>query len=328
MSNHEQVTDPLQCGISLERDAANSKRIANLISIGIPLVGTAYAPLHFRHYSIGWIALSSFVLFYIAIGIGIGLGFHRYLTHKSFLPVRWLKWTLLVLGSFAFQGPVIRWIADHRRHHRFSDHPWDTHSPLFNELHPIHSKFRGLWHAHVGWMFDRTTTDYRVYAPDLLRDRDCVLLEHLYPLWMFLSLALPWLYGFLLGGADVAWSCLILGGCVRTTVFHNVVWGVNSIGHIFGSRDATKRDSSRNNLLLALATFGEGWHNNHHAAPRCAYNRWKWYQIDLNGILIWCLGKSGLVKDIVSTHNVVGLPSDTCAPLDAAEVTTANDAVL
>jgi stearoyl-CoA desaturase (delta-9 desaturase) len=160
----------------------------------------------------------------------------------------------------------------------------------------------GLWHAHVGWMFDRTTTDYRVYAPDLLADPDYLAFHYLYFPITALSLLLPYAFGFAIGGHATGWNCLLFGGCVRTTIFHNVVWGINSIGHTFGRRDATERNESRNNLLLALATFGEGWHNNHHACPRSACNQWKWYQLDFNGWLIRVLGKLGLVTKIISAQ--------------------------
>jgi len=204
----------------------------------------------------------------------------------------------------AFQGSVLRWVADHRRHHRFADKPWDTHSPYVKVTNAIQNPVFGVVHAHVGWMFDQTTTSYRTYAKDLLSDRTVMLFHYMYLPLTGLSLLLPYLYGFAFGGTEHAIGCLLFGGCVRTTLFHNVVWGVNSIGHMFGGHEASEKDSSRNNFPLAMLTFGEGWHNNHHASPRAAYNRWKWYQFDLNGGIIWMLGKLGLVSDIVSADEL------------------------
>jgi stearoyl-CoA desaturase (delta-9 desaturase) len=144
----------------------------------------------------------------------------------------------------------------------------------------------GLWHAHVGWMFDNTTTDPDVYAPDLKADRVAQRLTQWYWELTFLSLAVPTAIGWAFGGPRAALDSLLLAGCVRTTVLHNLIWAVNSIGHTWGSRPSTTHNESRNNVFLALATFGEGWHNNHHAAPRCAYNGWRRYEVDFNGALI------------------------------------------
>ena len=292
--------DAARMGVVLDANKCALKRLANLVSIGVPLAGTLYSCWFFARVPLTWIEISCFLVFYLAIGIGVGIGFHRGFTHQAFVTGRWLKLLLTFLGSMAFQGSVVRWVADHRRHHRMADAEWDTHSPFVYETSKISSVLSGLWHSHVGWMFDRTTTDYKVYAPDLLADNDFVLFHKLYFPICALSLFLPYLYGFVLGGYHAAWNCLLFGGCVRTTVFHNVVWGVNSIGHTFGKQDATVRDGSRNNMVLALATFGEGWHNNHHACPRSAYNQWKWYQIDFNGWLIRLLERSGLVTKVIS----------------------------
>jgi stearoyl-CoA desaturase (delta-9 desaturase) len=275
--------------------------MANMISVGVPLVGTIYWLFNTTKFPIGIIECSCFLIFYAIIGVGIGVGFHRCFTHQSFVPVRWLKLVLLFCGSLACQGSVIRWVADHRRHHRLADSEWDTHSPKFKFKSKYQSKVLGLFHAHFGWLFDRSTTNYNVYAPDLLKDQDFRFFHQTYFFLVGTSFILPFFFGFILGGLNRGVSCLLIGGCLRTTIFHNVVWGVNSIGHSYGSRDASSHDQSRNNALLAVATLGEGWHNNHHAYPRSAVNQLKWYQVDPNGWLILLLGKLGLATKIVRT---------------------------
>jgi stearoyl-CoA desaturase (delta-9 desaturase) len=151
-------------------------------------------------------------------------------------------------------------------------------------------------------MFDDSTTIAEVYAPDLLRDPIALWLDAWYFPLAALSLLVPYAWGFLYGGREVAFQSFLLGGCVRTTLVHNVVWAINSVGHTWGRRPSTRDDQSRNNWILALVTFGEGWHNNHHAAPRCAYNNWRGYEFDLNGVLISLLGYLGVVWEVNSKH--------------------------
>lgn len=298
-------TPPEHMGIIIGGPLVIEKRITNAILTGVPIVGSMYAAIHFYQHGVGITEVICFFIFYLMTGIGIGLGFHRYLTHRSFVPVRWLKLLLLFLGSIAFQGSAIRWVADHRRHHRLADKLCDTHSPHFTEKAPAVSVLKGLWHSHFAWMFDRTSTDERVYVPDLLSDNDCILFQRYYWLCTALSLLLPYLFGLEFGGANVGFRCLLLGGFVRTFALHNFIWAVNSVGHSFGRQDASTRDNSRNSLLLALATFGEGWHNNHHAAPRSAWNQWKWYQVDFNGWLIVVLEKCKLISDVVYVDTLI-----------------------
>jgi stearoyl-CoA desaturase (delta-9 desaturase) len=160
----------------------------------------------------------------------------------------------------------------------------------------------GLFHAHFAWLFDRTTTNYSIYAKDVLKDPDIrFFYRWYYPITAF-AYILPAAFGWLLGGPEHVVACLLIGGAFRIMVFQNVVWSVNSIGHTFGSRDATEDDDSRNNLALAILTFGEGWHNNHHASPRCAINQWKWYQIDMGGWILLGLEKVGLIHKVHRKH--------------------------
>lgn len=293
------IEEKSKIGVFIEERLLSRKRITNAVLIGLPAVGTIYSMFYFQQRSFGVVELSSFLVFYLLSGVGVGLGLHRYATHQAFRPKRSLKLLLLFLGSLAFQGSVIRWVADHRRHHRLSDSEWDVHSPIWHEDKRFSSKLLGLVHAHLGWMFDRTSTEYAVYAPDLLKDSDVLFFHKHYPAMCLLSLALPSLYGFTLGGFEQAFATLLVGGCLRITALHNVIWAVNSFGHSFGRQDASKHDSSRNSLVLAILTFGEGWHNNHHAFPRSAWNQWKWYQVDPNGWLLVILERLGLVDRMI-----------------------------
>ncbi len=283
---------------STNQEAAFQKRVANLYLVGFPAVASIFWLLNHERFLNTWIEWTTFGVFYVLTGLSVGLGFHRCFTHQSYKPVRWLKLSMLFFGTLACQGSVVRWIADHRRHHRLTDQEWDTHSPKYFEDRPILNRVYGLFHAHFAWMFDRTTTDYQRYAPDLLRDKEVMFFHQWYFPLTTLSFILPGLLGWLLGGGEHFWSCLLIGGALRTMVFQNVVWSVNSIGHTFGSRDATEDDDSRNNFLLAILTFGEGWHNNHHASPKCALNQWKWYQIDVGGWIILALEKLGIVSKV------------------------------
>ena len=292
-------------GISHGGPAAVRKRIANAFLIGTPLLGTVYSAFYFRSHPVSGFAIFQLLIWYLVTGLGIGVGFHRFFTHKSFQTFPAVRLILGIAGSLAFQGSVIRWIADHRRHHRYSDQLPDTHSPhRFPLLHRMRSRFRNLFHAHIGWMFDDTTTAPEVYASDLLRDPVALWLDRWYFPLTLLSLLIPYFLGYIYDGREAAFQCLLLGGCVRVTLFHNVTWAVNSIGHTWGDRPSTHENESRNNWVLAFLAFGEGWHNNHHAAPRCAYNNWRGYEFDPNGALINLLERLGIVWSVNRKHSL------------------------
>jgi len=293
-------------GIRYGGSAAFRKRIANGFLIGFPLLGSLYALFYFSHHRVLPFAVLQMVLWYVVTALGVGVGFHRYFTHRSFQTTPVMRLLFGVAGSFTFQGSVIRWIADHRRHHRFSDEPPDVHTPhRYPILHRVWSRMRNLWHGHVGWMFDDSSTVVEIYAPDLLRDPIARWLDRWYPCVLCVSLLLPYLCGLFYGGYEVAFQSLLLGGFVRITLLHNVTWAINSIGHTWGTRPSTINDESRNNWFLAVLTFGEGWHNNHHAAPRCAYNNWRGHELDFSGALIRILERLGAVWAVVTKHGFV-----------------------
>jgi stearoyl-CoA desaturase (Delta-9 desaturase) len=235
---------------------------------------------------------------YVVSGMGVTVGFHRYFTHSSFKATRPMRVALAIAGSLAFQGSVVGWVADHRRHHAFSDKEGDPHSPWLFGTGPV-AVARGFWHAHMGWLFNRDRTNARRFAPDLLADRDIAAVDRQFILLTLASLGIPTLIGGL-----VSWSwwgaltALLWGGLVRVGLLHHVTWSINSICHMFGSRPFASRDRSANVWWLALLSFGESWHNLHHADPTCARHGVKRGQIDVSARLVWIFEKLGWVHSV------------------------------
>jgi stearoyl-CoA desaturase (delta-9 desaturase) len=237
-----------------------------------------------------------FVLTYIPLGLGITVGFHRHLTHRSFKARRWLHTTLAILGSAAIEGPVISWVADHRKHHAFSDRDGDPHSP-----HAHEGLLRGLFHAHVGWLFLHTErANRRRYAPDLLADPAIAFVDRTFLVWALAGLAVPFGLGWLIGGSlQTALTGLLWGGAVRILVLHHVTYSINSLCHVFGRRRFSVDDRSGNLAWLALPSFGESWHHNHHAFPTSAHHGLRRWEIDLSSLVIRGLRRAGWAWDVV-----------------------------
>jgi stearoyl-CoA desaturase (delta-9 desaturase) len=242
------------------------------------------------------VGLSAF--FYFLTLTGITVGYHRYFTHRGFKALRPLRIALAVLGSMAFQGPVIGWVADHRRHHAFADKEGDPHSPWLFGTGPI-AVIRGFWHAHFGWMINRDRTNPVRFAPDLLADSDIVRVDRQFPVWTAVSLTAPALLGGLLSwswwGAATAF---FWAGPVRIGVQHHVSWSINSLCHMVGTRPWTRRDRSTNFWPLAIASMGESWHNLHHADPTCARHGVCRGQLDASARIIAILERVGWVRDV------------------------------
>jgi len=231
-------------------------------------------------------------------GHGVTIGFHRLFTHRSFTPNRSLKIVLAVAGSMAIQGSVVSWVANHRRHHMFSDRQGDPHSP---HLHGGRlGMVRGLAHAHLGWMFSGDDTAVRRFAPDLLRDRDTVVIGKLFPVLAVASLALPFGLGWLLSGRTIvgAITALIWAGLVRMTLLHHVTWSVNSVCHVFGRRPFATHDESRNFAPLSVISMGESWHNFHHACPSSARHGVLPGQLDSSAALISLCERAGWATNV------------------------------
>jgi stearoyl-CoA desaturase (Delta-9 desaturase) len=248
-----------------------------------------------------WQDLVVLVLTYQLFGFGVTVGFHRLFTHRSFKTGRALRVVFAVLGSAAVEGPVIEWVATHRKHHRFSDAEGDPHSPHVGHGTGWKGALSGLFHAHIGWVFrDAEVADERRYAKDLLADASIKFVDRTFVLWVLLGVALPFGLGVAISGSVIGGlTGLLWGGAVRIFLLHHATFSINSLCHFFGKRSFETRDESRNLAWLALPTAGEAWHNNHHAFPtsyRHGLGRW---QIDTSAALIRALELVGLVWDVV-----------------------------
>ncbi|WP_214368042.1 acyl-CoA desaturase [Pseudonocardia sp. H11422] len=269
-----------------------------VIFMAVPLLALAAAVPMAWGWGLGWVDVGLALGFYLVSGLGVTVGFHRYFTHGSFKANRPLRITLAVAGSLALQGGVISWVADHRRHHAFSDKEGDPHSPWLFGSGPA-ALAKGFWHSHMGWLLDRDNTNARRFAPDLLADRDIKRVDDAF-IWLTVaSLGLPALIGGL-----VSWSfwgaltALFWAGLVRVAVLHHVTWSINSICHIFGNRPFAARDRSANVWWLAVLSFGESWHNLHHADPTCARHGVKRGQVDISARIIWAFEKLGWATSV------------------------------
>jgi stearoyl-CoA desaturase (Delta-9 desaturase) len=262
----------------------------------LPFLGLGIAAWQLWNSWLHWYDLIAFLAVYIPTGLGITVGFHRLFTHRSFKTGPVVRGVLAALGSAAIEGPVVSWVADHRKHHAFSDEEGDPHSP-----HVDHGGLRGLFHAHVGWLFlhDQRALKTR-YAPDLLADPVVSFVNRTFVLWVLAGFVAPFAIGFVLGGTVVGGlTSLLWGGLIRMFVLHHVTYSINSLCHAFGRRDFETGDESRNLAWLALPSFGESWHNNHHAFPTSSVHGLKWWQIDLSSMVIRALERLGLAWDVV-----------------------------
>jgi len=266
--------------------------------VAVPLVALVAAIPLLWGWGLGWHDVVIALVFYCVSGLGITVGYHRYFTHGSFKAKTGLRVGLAIAGSLAIEGPVITWVSDHRRHHKYSDKEGDPHSPWrYGDDWKALSK--GLLYAHVGWLFDPNKTSQQKFSPDLLADRRIKAVDKLFPLLVAVSLLLPALIGGLWGmswqGAVTAffWASL-----VRIALLHHITWSINSICHTFGSEDFEVRDKSRNVAWLAIASFGESWHNLHHADPTCARHGALKGQLDPSARVIWAFEKLGWAYDV------------------------------
>lgn len=277
---------------------ARWEQVALTIFIAAPIVALAITvPLTWGHI-IGWHDMVIAAAFYAISGHGITVGFHRYFTHGAFKARRPLRIALAIAGSLAIEGPVTRWVADHRRHHAYSDQEGDPHSP-WRYGHGLANLAKGLWHAHIGWLFDVEQTNQKRFAPDLLADKDIARVNRLFPLWVAVSLLSPALIG---GLWSMSWhgalTACIWGSVVRIGFLHHITWSINSICHAVGSQPFTSRDQSRNVWPLAFLSMGESWHNLHHAEPTAARHGVDPWQYDSSGDLIKAFEKLGWATDV------------------------------
>ena len=277
------------------------ERNINIAAVAIPFAGFIAAAAAAWGSFLGGRDLVIFALMYALSAFGITVGFHRLLTHRAFQTHRRLRHAFAVLGSLAVQGPVLDWVSDHRKHHAFTDEDGDPHSPHVGRGAGVAGVFRGLWHAHVGWLFETNgQADKRRYAADLLEDPGMRTISRRFPLIALASVATPFVLGLVWGGTLAAGlSALLWAGLARIFLVHHVTWSVNSICHFFGQRRFATDDHSTNVFWLALPTLGEAWHHNHHAFPRSATHGLRWWELDPSGWLIGVLERLGLAWDVV-----------------------------
>ena len=282
----------------LNERARRLERRITLATVLVPYLGLGAGIALFWRRGVDPLDLAMLAVMYTVTMLGVGMGFHRLITHRGYQATPFLRNALIIAGSMAAQGPVIFWAAVHRRHHSYSDREGDPHSP---HLHGegVAETLRGFWHAHTGWMFNHELTDWGTYARDLLADRRVFKLNRLYLAWIALGLFVP---AAVEGLITMSWlgfgKGFVWGGLIRILAVHQATWSVNSVCHIFGSRPHQVKDYSTNNFGLAIPTFGESWHNNHHAYPSSALHGFEWWQVDLNGSMIRLCERLGLASAV------------------------------
>jgi stearoyl-CoA desaturase (delta-9 desaturase) len=281
---------------------SRTHKIVNLIGVPAPLVGLGVAIVLLWNRMIGPLELVLLAVFYVITALGITLGFHRMFTHRAFEASRTFRAIVAAMGSMAVQGSVITWVADHRKHHAFTDQDGDPHSP-HGHGPGFTGAVKGLWHAHVGWLFESVGTAERErFAPDMVKDRTMRVMDKLFFLWVALGLAIPFTLGWIIGGGlGTALTALLWGGFVRVFLLHHVTWSINSVCHFFGRKRFDVDDESRNVFWLAPLSMGEAWHHNHHAFPTSAFHGLRFWErmADPTGLLIALLEKLGLVWNVV-----------------------------
>ncbi len=278
-----------------------AEKIANLGAIILPFAATIAAAALFWNRLVTPADLVIASVMYLLTAIGITVGFHRLLTHRSFQTPKPLEYLFAVLGSMAVQGPVISWVADHRKHHAHTDEDGDPHSPHVGHDGGFRGVFMGLWHAHTGWLMStQGRADWKRYARDLYEDDGMRTISRQFVPLVLAGLALPAVAGYMVSGTLAgAATGLLWGGLVRVFFVHHITWSVNSVCHFLGSRRFATDDHSTNVFWLALPSLGESWHHNHHAFPRSAVHGLKRWELDPSALIIATMEKVGLAHNVV-----------------------------
>ena len=281
-------------------EMATLNRVITGVITAVPPLLLGLAAWQMWNRQLHWRDIGIFLAMYIPIGLGVTIGFHRLLTHRSFKTSPALRGLFGILGTMAIEGPVISWVADHRKHHAYADRHGDPHSPHVDHGSGWRGALRGLMHAHVGWLFDHQQRGARErFAPDLLADPVIAWVDRTFLLWSLVGLAIPFGLGMLIGGTLTAGlEGMLWGGAVRVFVLHHVTYSINSLCHFFGRQRFATGDHSRNLQWLAPLSFGEAWHNNHHAFPTSAMHGMDRSELDLSGVLIAAMERLGLVWEV------------------------------
>jgi stearoyl-CoA desaturase (delta-9 desaturase) len=277
-----------------------SEQLITALVVFGPLAGVVLAVIGLFGHGVTSLDLILGVVFFIVTGHGLSAGFHRLFTHRSYRAARGVRIAMAVAGSLALEGSVVSWVANHRRHHAYTDRTGDPHSP-YQYGTGTWALIRGAVHAHVGWLFEPQNNDMARWAPDVARDPDLMLISRLFPVLALISLALPAGIGWLVSGtAAGAWGGLLWGGLVRVFLLHQATFAVNSACHIWGRRPFVTRDADRatNFAPLAILAMGDNWHNLHHSCPTLARHGVERGQLDSTARLIWLLERAGVVSDV------------------------------
>ncbi len=291
--------EPVVRGSRPRRRLSLRDGVTALILFG-PVAGVLAAIVALFDHGVTTLDLILAAAFYAVTGHGLSAGFHRLFTHRSFKASRPLKLAFAIAGSKAFEGTLNGWVANHRRHHAYTDWPGDPHSP-YEYGSGSWSRLRGALHAHCGWLFDGQATDEARWAPDMLRDRDLVMVSRLFPLWCVVSLGLPALIGWAVTGTFAgALGGFIWGGLVRVFLLQQCTFAVNSACHLWGKRPFRTRETDRATNLapLSIVAMGDNWHNLHHASPRLARHGVDRGQLDSSARLIWLFERLGAATDV------------------------------
>jgi stearoyl-CoA desaturase (Delta-9 desaturase) len=275
---------------------------SNVLQQAIIHLGTLWALWLAVQNGLSWVDLSAFVIFYVFTGLGASLGLHRQFSHKSFTTPRWFHFLLAVAASMCMQGSPARWATDHVRHHTYSDRAGDPHSPNVDPFGKPLGFWRGLWHGHWAWMFNGVTSCKATFGKAAWGDPILRFVSNTHYLWIALGLALPWGFGLWLGGSEeAALTAMLWGGPVRAFLMMHGVLSATSIAHRVGEKQFKVADESRNNWLVVILTFGDGWHNNHHRFPKSARHGLLPGELDVAAWIIERLEQIGLARDVVRT---------------------------
>jgi stearoyl-CoA desaturase (Delta-9 desaturase) len=273
-------------------------QVANLAGVVLPFLGLAAAGVLLWGWGFSWVHLGLLLGMYVLSALGITVGYHRHFTHRSFETYRPVQFLLGALGSMAAEGPLLRWVAFHRRHHQHSDTQDDPHTP-HHQGNGFFGLVRGFWFAHLGWVFKPDPPNLSRYVKDLQQSVLLRRVSALFPVWVALGLLIPAVLGGVLTGTWTgALLGLVWGGLARIFLVHHVTWSVNSVCHLWGGRPYQSGDHSRNNFLFGILALGEGWHNNHHAFPTSARHGLRWWQVDVSYWVIRALNLLGLAWKI------------------------------
>lgn len=301
MQTKHQGSRQAQRAPELHHEMGNAERVANLFAVVLPFLATITAVVLLWNSLVTVTDLAIMVVMYLLTAVGVTVGYHRLLTHRSFATFKPLEYGFAILGSMAVQGPPLAWVADHRKHHAHTDVEGDPHSPHVGHGDGVMSVWRGLWHAHTGWLFnEQGRADWKRYAPDLYEDRGMRIISRAFVPLVLLSLLIPTVAGGLIAGTWTgALTGFLWGGLVRIFFVHHVTWSVNSVCHFLGSRRFDVEDHSTNVFWLAIPSLGESWHHNHHAFPRSAAHGLRRREIDPSAMIITALEKVGLARNVV-----------------------------